>query len=155
MTARYPLVLNGTSIEELQSGDTIAGASAFDTGTVLLFAQPTAPSGWTKLTTANDAALRIVSGSTGGNITAGSNFSSVFTSGNTGAFTLSTSEMPSHTHNITAYEWGGSSGPRSCNTTTGSYPGSPSTNATGGGGSHSHSINLSVSYVDLIACSKN
>lgn len=27
MTARYPLVLNGTSIQELQSGDTIAGVS--------------------------------------------------------------------------------------------------------------------------------
>lgn len=26
MTARYPLVLNGTSIEELQSGDSIIGA---------------------------------------------------------------------------------------------------------------------------------
>jgi hypothetical protein len=30
MTARYPLVLNGTSIQELQSGDTISGAVALD-----------------------------------------------------------------------------------------------------------------------------
>lgn len=29
MTARYPLVLNGTSIQELQSGDTIAGDAVF------------------------------------------------------------------------------------------------------------------------------
>ena len=29
MTARYPLVLNGTDIEELQSGDTIAGITGY------------------------------------------------------------------------------------------------------------------------------
>ena len=35
-------------------------------GTVMLFIQASAPVGWTKLTTQNDKALRIVSGSTGG-----------------------------------------------------------------------------------------
>jgi hypothetical protein len=30
MAARYPLVLNGTSVQELQSGDTISGAAATD-----------------------------------------------------------------------------------------------------------------------------
>lgn len=29
MTARYPLVLNGTTIQELQSGDTLAGDAVF------------------------------------------------------------------------------------------------------------------------------
>jgi len=29
MTARYPLVLNGTAIEELQSADTLTGLTGF------------------------------------------------------------------------------------------------------------------------------
>lgn len=40
MTARYPLVLNGTTIEELQTGDTVSGLAPTDsptfTGTVTL-----------------------------------------------------------------------------------------------------------------------
>lgn len=32
MTTKYPLVLNGTTIQELQSGDTITGLSASDVG---------------------------------------------------------------------------------------------------------------------------
>jgi hypothetical protein len=35
-------------------------------GTVMLFCQPTAPTGWTQVTTHNDKALRVVSGTGGG-----------------------------------------------------------------------------------------
>jgi hypothetical protein len=54
------------------------GTSIFPTGTATLFQQTSAPTGWTKVTTYNDYALRIVSGSGGG--TGGSvAFSSAFT----------------------------------------------------------------------------
>lgn len=49
---------NGTTWDDL--------ATNFPAGTIMLFAQASAPVGWTKLTTQNDKALRIVSGSTGG-----------------------------------------------------------------------------------------
>lgn len=109
MTARYPLVLNGTSIEELQAADTLAGVDAFAAGTAMLFIQTAAPTGWTKSTTHNNKALRIVNGAAGsGGTTA---FTSVFgsrtpagsinTSGlSAGAFTLSSNEMPSHRHGL-------------------------------------------------------
>lgn len=49
---------NGTSWEDI--------ATNFPAGTVMIFAQASAPTGWTKITTQNDKALRVVSGSTGG-----------------------------------------------------------------------------------------
>jgi len=152
MTARWPLVLNGTTIQELQTGDTLNGVSSFDTGTAMLFVQTTAPTGWTKSTTHNDKALRVVSGtaSSGGTYT----FSSTFANGNTGAFTLSTSEMPSHTH---VGGWAtGSGGAGGIFSNPGSFSNqTTSPNNTGGGGSHAHSLSLAVAYVDVIICTKN
>lgn len=66
----------------------------FASGTVMLFVQTAAPTGWTKVTTHNDKALRVVSGTaSSGGTTA---FSSVLT-----ARTISTANMPSHGHGIT------------------------------------------------------
>jgi hypothetical protein len=72
----------------------------------MLFVQTSAPVGWTKVTTHNDKALRVVNGTVG---TGGSSaFSSVFASrtpsgsvsvsGSVGSTTLDTSTMPSHQH---------------------------------------------------------
>jgi hypothetical protein len=138
----------------------------------MLFAQTTAPTGWTKSTTHDNKALRVVSGtaSSGGS----TGFTSVFTnqtvstsisvsiSGTTGATTLSTSQMPSHTHSAFA-------GSVLYGTTGGGFGATNSqTGATGGGGSHTHSfsgsgsgsgtssaVTLNVAYVDVIIASKN
>jgi hypothetical protein len=68
----------------------------FASGNICLFKQDTAPTGWTKLTTHNDKALRVVSGtaSSGGSTA----FSTVFGSGTTGSHTLTSAEIPGHTH---------------------------------------------------------
>lgn len=60
-------------------------------GTLMLFQQTAAPTNWTKATTHNDKALRVVSGtaSSGGS----TSFTSVFT-----ARTIATGNLPSHTH---------------------------------------------------------
>jgi hypothetical protein len=102
----------------------VAAADPIPSGTAMLFVQTSAPTGWTKSTTHNDKALRVVSGSvsTGGTVgfttafasksVAGSISSttqggSVSTSvsgsvsGSVGSTTLSTSEMPSHGHTAT------------------------------------------------------
>jgi hypothetical protein len=49
---------------------TSAAAAAFDSGTLMLFQQTAAPTGWTKSTTHNNKALRVVSGtaSSGGTV---------------------------------------------------------------------------------------
>jgi hypothetical protein len=152
-------------------------SSEFASGTRMTFNQTNAPTGWTKDTSTNDAAFRLVSGSvsTGGSIdftTAFANTTASVTvssiSGSAGATTLSTPQIPSHNHSRTAFGFNGEnpndvsrSGTTGTDTITGS-----STGSTGGGGSHDHpfsfssgsgsaSLNLAVKYVDLIIAQKN
>ena len=57
----------------------------------------------------------------------------------TGSTTLTTSQMPSHTHNL-KYELNARATGGSPNNGTGTAVGSETTASTGGGGSHYHSI---------------
>ena len=152
-----------------------AATSSFPAGTVMLFVQTAAPTGWTKSTAHNDKALRVVSGSvsSGGSVAFSSTFSSqtptISFSLNAGATTLSTAQMPSHLHFIDtfyAYQGGGSlpSGYMQKIDSLGAGQYSFNTGSTGGGSSHTHSIsgsitssaiNLAVQYVDVIICTKN
>lgn len=69
----------------------------FPGGTIMAFQQTTAPTGWVKLTTHNDKALRVVTGTpSSGGATA---FATVFGSGKTtGSYTLLEADIPGHTH---------------------------------------------------------
>ena len=49
------------------SGANLTGVDPFPSGTVMVFYQTAAPTGWTKSTSHNDKALRVVSGNGGGN----------------------------------------------------------------------------------------
>jgi hypothetical protein len=73
-------------------------AAAFPAGTRMLFQQASAPPGWRKDTTHNDKALRIVSGSVGAGGSVA--FSTVFGRTATDAHTLTTAEIPAHSHAI-------------------------------------------------------
>jgi len=77
-----------------------AKVDAFPSGTVMLFAQTAAPTGWTKSTTHNDKTLRVVSGSasSGGSVAFTTAFASQAVSGTVGATTLTSSQIPAHTH---------------------------------------------------------
>ena len=115
------------------------------------FQQTSAPTGWTKDTTAaiNDSMLRLVTGTaSSGGTTAFSTWSAVTA---TGATTLSTSQIPSHTHTVNALTNGGSF------SVVGQGDGgtSTTTDATGGGGSHTHSLTRSLKYYDFIIASAN
>lgn len=145
------------------SEQTTAAVTAFPSGTVMLFVQSAAPTGWTKSTAHNDKALRVVSGSvsTGGSVAFTTAFASKSVSGSVGATTLSTSQMPSHGHNITySINIGGGEttgfGAYFSGYTTGTY----TTGSNGSGGSHTHSftgnaIDMAVEYVDVIIATKN
>ena len=151
--------------------------TAFASGTVMLFVQTAAPTGWTKSVANNDKALRVVSGaaSTGGSVAFTTAFASQAVTGTnaaSGAYTLATADLAGHNHMTgysrnsgTAPNWGTGSGP---NNIEDGYGGSyrttiPLTSTTGGGGSHSHSaaaftgtaINLAVAYVDVIIATKD
>lgn len=152
---------------------------------VTLFYQAAAPTGWTKLTTLNDRALRVVNGNSGGSFGGSQTFSTIFpstarnvtinfstnvpVSGTVGGHTLTVSEIPDHTHNSLI----GPTATASAGTGTFRTSG---TNNTGGvvspggtGLSHNHpfsgqvnfttsgtgTINLALQYIDVILCTFN
>jgi hypothetical protein len=130
----------------LGSGLSLGG---FPPGTVMLFVQTAAPTGWTKSTTHDNKALRVVSGSvtTGGT----QNFTAVL-NGTVGATTLTEAQIPSHIHTYPAGLTAGGAVLRPFGF-NGILSTNVSTNATGGGGSHTHSMN--VAYVDVIIATKD
>lgn len=149
-----------------------AVAATFPAGTKLLFHQAAAPTGWTKQTTVNDATLRVVSGTTGGGTGGSVAFSTLFAagktvtlSGNVGATTLTTAQMPKHGHTLNKRP--GYSTLTDVARVASGYPadGSPYTNTTdiantGGSTSHTHTLSgtatiaLNVKYTDVIICAK-
>lgn len=148
---------------------TIAAAHKFVGGNVvrMMFQMTSAPTGWTKDTSAtyNDAAPRFTTGTVGagGTVVFSTAFVSgaVTGSGGTGAtgatapgntdaaspgstdgFTLTTAEMPAHTHQETASDGGGGSISIQANASTVGNTRTDiviSTQSTGGGNSHVHS----------------
>jgi hypothetical protein len=157
-----------------------AAGGGFASGTVMLFAQTAAPTGWTKNTTTGDnSALRVVTGtaSTGGSVgfttafasqtpTGSVTISSV--SGSAGATTLTTPQIPSHTHTIQSGSNTLGSGPTFHGTVQSPFQ-TNTTSSTGGDGSHTHpfsfssgsgtftgnAINLAVQYIDVIRATKD
>lgn len=171
----------------LKSGDTIgiaaggveiasigsSGVSFLPSGTVMLFVQTSAPTGWTKSTTHNNKALRVVSGTaSSGGTTA---FTSVFTSR-----TLVVANLPAHTHGAGSYTAasGGahthtisSMGTTSDVTTDGGgfrFANTAGTKTTDSDGAHTHTISgtsgstgsgtaidFAVAYVDVIIATRD
>jgi hypothetical protein len=137
-------------------------AASIPSGTKMLFAQTNAPTGWTKDTTHDNKALRVVSGaaSTGGSVPFTTAFASQAVSGTVGNTTLTVNQIPSHNHavgvTLKTVDAGGSATfyiPDIGGSNTG-------TTSTGGGQAHNHSftgtaIDLAVQYVDVIIATKN
>ena len=125
-------------------------------GTVMLFFQAAAPSGWTKLTSQNNKALRVVSGA-GGGAAGATAFTSVFGAGKiTGAHAITIAQMPSHNHVVTRGTVGGGGLTRISGAV--SFIGEisdVSTDSTGGDGTHTHTLSLDLQYVDIIFASKD
>jgi hypothetical protein len=174
-TSNPSFVAPGNSANVLTSNGTTWVSSVvpqpefFSSGTRMTFNQTAAPTGWTKDTSTDNAGFRLVSGnvSSGGSVDFTVAFSSsravtvTSMSGSAGATTLSTPQIPSHTHTINVVSGcGGIQG--IAFTQSGSTP--LNTGATGGGGSHTHpfsfstgagNVNLEVKYVDLIIAQKD
>jgi hypothetical protein len=130
----------------------------------MMFAQTAAPTGWTKSTTHDNKALRVVSGtaSSGGTVAFTTAFASQAVSGSissttatnqsttatniagtptgtVGNHTLTTAQLASHTHTYTAaLNAGGRFTAAGCSGAAGSN--ALTTGATGGGGAHNHTF---------------
>ena len=152
-------VLGATNLTGCNSiPDFIAG------GSLVLFQQTTAPTSWTKETTHDNKALRVVSGTaTPGGSTA---FTTVFASrpvtGTVGNTTLTTPQIPSHVHpNGSSYQNViGISNPTPSNGGASWNVGGNNTGSNGSDGVHAHpfsgdALDFAVQYVDVIICSKN
>lgn len=169
------------------------GGGDVPSGSRVAFYNSAAPTGWTKVTDAavNDAAIRLVTG-TGGNSGGTNAFSSAFANftpsgsvslaglsisgvtvtGTVGSTTLTTAQMPSHTH--TFFQVGNGSGLASGSNFTGAL--SQNTGSAGTGSGHNHTFSgsasggsvtgtatftgtassqFAVKYVDMILCSKD
>jgi hypothetical protein len=141
-----------------------AAGGGFASGTVMLFAQTAAPTGWTKNTTTGDnSALRVTTGaaSTGGSVGFTTAFASQTptgsvaistVSGSAGATTLTVPQIPSHTHpGQSASPQPGQFDKVSGNYTVTQVPSSPGpvnpvgafTYSQGGDGSHTHPFSFS------------
>jgi hypothetical protein len=131
---------------------------AFPAGTLMLFQQNNAPPYWTKQTTHNDKALRVVSG-TGGGSGGSTPFSSIFEAVSTVSnTTITQATMASHTHTMNGDIVAGGAGPTGIgNTTTAvnAILSNATTTSIGGDLSHNHTLTISVQYVDLIICAKD
>ena len=140
-----------------------AAKASMPAATQCLFYQAAAPTGWTKITTQDNKALRVVSGS--GGVAGGSQpfttaFASKSVAGVVGSHVLTWNEMPSHTHSYVDVNNAGSVN------AGGSWIGSVGnivTKDSGSAGSnwgHDHTftgtaINLAVQYIDVIIASRN
>lgn len=111
-----------------------------EAGTIMLFQQTTAPTGWTKILTQNDKVLRVVSGAAG---TGGTHALSTMGAQTGGAHTLTLAESPAHGGHVAAGT--GLSGGIAFNDNV----------SLGGGDSHTHTVALALAYVDIILASKN
>jgi hypothetical protein len=125
----------------------------------MLFVQSTAPTTWTKSATHDNKTLRVVTGNaaSGGNVAFTTAFASQNVVGNIGNTTLTTAQIPSHSHNG-GFSSAGITAP-GC-TGAPSLGNAPATGNTGGGQAHNHSftgtaINLAVQYVDVIIATKD
>ena len=148
-------------------GSALTGLAAFPSGTLMLFQQTAAPTGWTKQTTHDDKALRVVSGtvSSGGSTAfstalaaptvtgtvglsgdLGAGNLSVSMSGSISNTTLSINQIPSHSHSEWIPVGQGTSNSGANNPSNGANAQktlSRSTGGAGGGGAHNHGHNLS------------
>ena len=160
----------GSDGDKGQKGEIGTTGTVFTSGTRMLFNQTSAPTGWTKDTSSTNRALRLVSGTVGtggGNTFTGQLNASVTTSGGSVSnHTLTTSQIPSHDHNVdvlaefasTHGTWQTGGGYRQVH--TGGTHRKPITSDTGGGGSHNHgftnpSFNLNIAYTDVMIAQKD
>lgn len=158
-------IARATGIMTVLAGFKIGSDAAdhFATGIAMPFRQPAVAVGWTKDTTFNDAALRVVSGTPGSRVVSGNEVTSLFTAtrtptGTVGGHAITIDEMPSHRHttdvDFSSQGTAGGGGPSSV------QGGTRNTSLVGGGSQHTHgwtgdALNFAINYVDLYIAVKN
>jgi len=163
-----------TAAETAQTGaetaETNAVAASFVSGTVMLFQQTAAPTGWTKGATHNDKALRIVTGSvsTGGSVAMSTALATPAISASVGGtidgHALSEAELPAHTHEVPTSSTSGTGGSAIHSNDNTSEDTTKTTSSVGSGSTHTHGVTgmtatgtatINCQYVDVIIATKD
>lgn len=121
----------------------------FESGTEMVFFQAAAPTGWTQNTTHTNKGLRVVDGAGGG-----SGGTLNFDNATVSNHTLTTAQLPSHTHPQridTAATGDGSAGATGANSPDDTTAGV--TGSTGSGNAHNHGLDLK--FIDVIVCARD
>jgi hypothetical protein len=146
----------------------------------MMFQQTSAPTGWTKDTTHDNKALRVVNGTagSGGSVNFTTAFANKSTSGSIGntsaggtvaGHTLTTAQTPSHSHTFNVWQATSNTAHSGAGAGTYHFRSTQSVTSVGGNGSHNHGftgashnhsfsgtdIDLRVQYVDLIIATKD
>lgn len=133
--------------------DTLRGELNAPATTKALFPQEFAPTGWTKDVDQNNKALRIVSGSTGGDAAGATAFSSVFGAGKSAGDTaLTEAQLAAHVH--TQGTSGSSTVSAGAGLAVANDTQGPS-GSTGAGDTHTHTLSLDLQFVDIIKATKD
>lgn len=162
---RTAIYSDGTNVAPINEAPT----QIVPSGTKMLFQQTAAPTGWTKDTTNNNKALRVVSGDVvgGGTVDFTTAFASKTVAGTVGNTTLTVDQLPTHAHSMT--EIGSitditvGAGAQAFRFRLGVYGETLTSWPTadyGGNAPHNHTftgtaIDLAVKYVDIIIATKN
>ena len=167
------LTSSGVTFNDSTTLNSIYHGGFAQSSRALMF-RSSAPTGWSQITSHNNKAFRVVSGTGGGS--GGSNgFTSAFasrnvsgnapvsTSFNLGNATLSTNQIPSHSHPYNG--GGGTQNSRPSGPLGRAAPGGPNSGNAGSGANHNHGVNSSssggsvsanqsfaVQYVNVIIC---
>lgn len=158
---------NVGGVETIVDVTASASGNPIPSGSKMLFVQTAAPTGWTKDTTHNDKALRVVSGTAGSGgtvafstvmgtaratdtVTATGSIGSTTVTGSVNASSLSVGQLASHNHGLEQgpYTGGGNWTPPGSNTQFGVNAATTHTGGNEGhshgfsGGSHNHSLSM-------------
>lgn len=168
---RGVMYVDGTNGPRIVSLVGSGSADPIPAGTVMLFYQNAAPSGWTISAALNDYALKIVSSA--GGVTSGSvAYSTLFGRTATDGYTLLEADIPSHRHfgwtnNVAAAASAITASTQAARsladgtdnryvmTTDATEATVGRTSPTGGGGSHTHAIDMRVQTASVILATRN
>lgn len=131
-----------------------AGTQPIPSGTVMPFYQSAAPTGWTIVSGVNDCAFK-VSTSAPGVISGSVAYSTLFGRTSVDGYTLQIADIPPHSHNSVALGVYNGSQPLQSGSNFSGNSAFPATSSTGGGGSHTHTIDMRVQTAAVLLASKN
>ena len=169
LTGNLTVTSNVSAANYTGNGAALTGIASFASGTKMVFYQASAPTGWTQDTAAalSNTVMSVVTGTGGGTGGTNSYFSSFLAttnksgsqpaapvsgsvSGTVGGTTLSSPQIPSHSHPYLEARYAipsaqGTYLSREGPSNGGAYGVTASTGATGGGASHAHPFSGSLS----------